>query len=47
MIVWDTIKATKLQELNDHENRVSSLAVSPDGLALCTGSWDHSLKIWA
>lgn len=46
-IVWDTLKCKQLQTLQDHENRVSCLAVSPDGMALCTGSWDHSLKIWA
>lgn len=30
-----------------HENRVSCLGVSPNGQALCTGSWDTLLKIWA
>jgi len=45
--VWDTLKGKKLQDLNDHENRVSCLAVSPNGMALCTGSWDRTLKIWA
>lgn len=30
-----------------HENRVSCLGVSKDGKALCTGSWDTFLKIWA
>ena len=30
-----------------HENRVSCLGVSPSGDALCTGSWDTLLKIWA
>jgi WD40 repeat protein len=30
-----------------HENRVSCLGVSPSGDALCTGSWDALLKIWA
>ena len=28
-----------------HENRVSCLGVSPDGTALCTGSWDYTLKV--
>ena len=28
-----------------HENRVSCLGVSPDGTALCTGSWDNTLKV--
>ena len=29
-----------------HENRVSCLGVTEDGMALCTGSWDSYLKIW-
>lgn len=30
-----------------HDNRVSCVGVPKDGRALCTGSWDTSLKIWA
>ena len=30
-----------------HERHVSSVGVSPNGDALCTGSWDGLLKIWA
>lgn len=30
-----------------HDNRVSCLGVTPNGHALCTGSWDTFLKIWA
>lgn len=30
-----------------HENRVSCVGMKPDGKALCTGSWDTQLKIWA
>jgi len=44
---WDTLKGKKLMDLGGHENRVSCLQVSPDGMALCTGSWDRTLKIWA
>ncbi|CAN0483447.1 unnamed protein product, partial [Hapterophycus canaliculatus] len=29
------------------QNRVSCLGVNPKGEALCTGSWDTLLKIWA
>ena len=29
-----------------HTNRISSLGVTPDGNALCTGSWDTDLRIW-
>ncbi len=46
---WDTLGSTNKQvyQLQGHENRVSCLGVSPDGDALCTGSWDTTLKIWA
>lgn len=30
-----------------HDGNVSCLGVSPDGNALCTGSWDFVLKLWA
>lgn len=31
--------------LTGHENRVSCLGVSSDGMALCTGSWDSTLRV--
>ncbi|GJJ15278.1 hypothetical protein Clacol_009554 [Clathrus columnatus] len=45
--VWDTMKADRIGVLTGHENRVSCLGVSSDGMALCTGSWDATLKVWA
>jgi guanine nucleotide-binding protein G(I)/G(S)/G(T) subunit beta-1 len=30
-----------------HDNRVSCLGINPNGSALCTGSWDFVLKVWA
>ena len=44
---WDVLKGEMITKLTGHENRVSCLGVSPDGLALATGSWDSKLKIWA
>eukprot|EP00128_Syssomonas_multiformis_P003826 Colp12_sorted_trinity150504_noHs@34045 len=44
--VWDTLKGTRAGVLANHENRVSCLGVSSDGIALCTGSWDSFLKVW-
>jgi guanine nucleotide-binding protein G(I)/G(S)/G(T) subunit beta-1 len=44
---WDTIKGERLYSLEAHDNRVSCLGVNNDGTALCTGSWDSLLKIWA
>jgi len=45
--VWDTLTGEKVYTLEGHENRVSCLGVSSDGMALCTGSWDSLLRIWA
>ena len=43
--VWDVLKGNRLSMLYGHENRVSCLKVSPDGTALCTGSWDCTLRV--
>jgi len=45
--VWDTQLGQLVDQLIGHDNRVSCLGVSDDGKALCTGSWDTLLKIWA
>lgn len=42
---WDTLKADRVGVLSAHENRVSCLGVSSDGMGLCTGSWDSILKV--
>ena len=38
--------ATLSGVLAGHDNRVSCLGVTEDGMAVCTGSWDSFLKIW-
>ena len=43
---WDVLTATAVGALV-HEDRVTSVGVSPDGAALATASWDLSLKVWA
>ncbi|XP_021960939.1 guanine nucleotide-binding protein subunit beta-5 [Folsomia candida] len=45
--VWDSLKCHRTSILYGHDNRVSSLKVSPDGTAFCTASWDTTLRIWA
>ncbi|MES1912552.1 MAG: hypothetical protein MHM6MM_004809 [Cercozoa sp. M6MM] len=45
--LWDSLTTDLAQQLAGHENRVSCLGVSQNGKALCTGSWDTLLKIWA
>nr|CAH8849052.1 unnamed protein product [Trichobilharzia regenti] len=47
MNIWDVLKGQRISILYCHENRISSLRVSPDGTAICTGSWDTTLRIWA
>lgn len=47
VIAWDSLKAEQSGVLAAHEQRVSSLVVSPDGYALATASWDSMVKIWA
>jgi len=44
---WDTLLAKRITSLEGHDNRVSCLGVNTDGTALCTGSWDGLLKVWA
>ena len=43
--MWDTLKCSRITMLYGHENRVSCLKVSPDGTAICTGSWDFTLRV--
>jgi len=52
VLTYDVLTAGKTDgpvfTFNDaHEYYVSCLGVSPDGSALCTGSWDCNLKVWA
>ncbi|KAG0054314.1 guanine nucleotide-binding protein subunit beta 1 [Linnemannia elongata] len=42
--VWDVLRAERCGVLMGHENRVSCLGVASDGMAMCTGSWDTTLK---
>lgn len=43
--VWDTLKGERVGVLSGHDNRISCMGVSGDGIALCTGSWDSLLKV--
>ncbi|KAF9365984.1 MAG: WD40-repeat-containing domain protein [Benniella sp.] len=45
--VWDTLRGERVGVLMGHDNRVSCLGVSSDGMAMCTGSWDTTLKVWS
>lgn len=43
LILWLVIISGVLA---GHDNRVSCLGVTEDGMAVATGSWDSFLKIW-
>ena len=45
MHIWDVLKGHRVSIVYAHENRVSCLSMSPDGTALCTGSWDYTLRV--
>jgi guanine nucleotide-binding protein G(I)/G(S)/G(T) subunit beta-1 len=46
--VFDALKpGASFHQLRDHLERVSCLGVNKTGVALCTGSWDTHLKVWA
>lgn len=47
VLVWDTLRTERAGTLVGHESRVASLGASADGQALCTGSWDARLLVWA
>jgi len=46
-MVWNTLDAVITQKLEGLSARVSCVGVQCDGQALCTGSWDNLLRIWA
>lgn len=43
---WQVKLLLFLGVLAGHDNRVSCLGVTDDGMAVATGSWDSFLKIW-
>lgn len=43
--IWDTLKGERIGVLSGHDNRISCMGTSDDGIALCTGSWDSLLKV--
>ncbi|CAE1271499.1 GNB1 [Acanthosepion pharaonis] len=42
--VWDVLKQERAGVLAGHDNRVSCLGVTEDGMAVATGSWDTSCR---
>lgn len=44
--IWDSMKGDRAGVLAGHDNRVSCLGITNDGMAIATGSWDSFLKVW-
>ncbi|KAL5293063.1 hypothetical protein ACFFRR_011687 [Megaselia abdita] len=43
---WDAMKGTHNGILNAHENRVTCISITPNGMALASTSWDQYGKVW-
>lgn len=43
---WDTLKVNHTGTLNGHENRVTSISVAPNGIAMASCSWDQGVRVW-
>jgi WD40 repeat protein len=44
--MWDAASGIELLCLRGHKHSVLSVAFSPDGNRLASGSWDQTLRIW-
>ena len=43
---WDALTGTCTRTLEGHTSSVESVAYSPDGKHLASGSYDETIKIW-
>ncbi|XP_067005012.1 guanine nucleotide-binding protein subunit beta-2 isoform X2 [Anabrus simplex] len=44
--IWDTLKVQHNATLSGHENRITSLSVAGNGMAVATCSWDNNVRVW-
>ncbi len=45
--VWELATGKRLTQTSGHRRAIGSVAFSPDGKTLATGSWDETLRLWA
>ena len=45
--LWSVQTGALLDQLSGHEGPISTLAFTPDGRYLLSGSWDRSIRIWS
>lgn len=44
--IWDTMKNQHNGTLAGHENRITSICMSGNGMALASCSWDQNVRVW-
>jgi WD40 repeat protein len=44
--VWEARTGGELLTLEGHDDPVSSLAYSPDGKRIVSGSWERTILVW-
>lgn len=44
--LWETSTGYRLRTIHAHKNRITALAISPDGRRILSGSKDTTLKLW-
>ncbi|KAK5463004.1 U3 snoRNP protein [Exophiala xenobiotica] len=45
--LWSVQTGALLDQLSGHEGPISTLAFTPDGRYLISGSWDHTIRVWS
>ncbi|XP_045469943.1 guanine nucleotide-binding protein subunit beta-2 [Harmonia axyridis] len=44
--MWDTLKNQHNGTLSGHENRITSISVAANGIAMASCSWDQMVRVW-
>lgn len=44
--IWDALKVQHNGILAGHENRITSISMAPNGMALASASWDQYIRVW-